>query len=106
MLRAYVDDEAGTLQRALGDPHCLRSWCGKCRWSMRLLAQHRPRALGGEKEKEKARAVEAGAAAGAEAGAPRPVEMAAGIWLHSARYILPVRGTCAACASGATAAVC
>lgn len=93
-LCAYIDDEASTLQRMLGSPRVLRSWCTKCNWTMRMLAtggRDDTQLKVGDTELEKGVAHGKGDHRKVSPGLRRLL-VESGIWLHSLRYVLPAAG--------------
>ena len=79
-LRAYVDDDVGTLHRFLTAPAVWRPWCNKCQWTRRVLSsqqQQSSRDNNGNDDDD-------------NNNNNKPIIVQeGGIWLHSHCYVLP-----------------
>lgn len=84
-LRAFVDDDMGTLRRALvDDPAVWRPWCPKCQWTRSILSSTTQSQEQQQPPREESTVPTT----------PSSIEVgiavdAAGIWLHSYRYVIP-----------------
>ena len=70
---AYVDDDDGTLRRALAAVQ--RDWCPKCQWTMRVLDNANRQSSDNNYEKGNEKY--------------KPIALEGAIWLHSYHYVLP-----------------